>query len=269
LTADASLIVAAIDQAYAKPRDEAPREYIGASSVGNECDAFLELSLRGAPEDPPPPHVQRIFKLGHLIEDLVIADLRKAGLDVSERDHMTGRQFSFRELGGHVRANADGLMFFSNETGLLEVKSMNDDRWSDFKERGVFRSHRHYWDQMMLLMALSGIRWTLFIAYNKNDSRYWAEIVTIDAMHASFLEQRIERVFAGEARKISADPTDWRCAGCFKKTACWEAKGYAPSCRNCAHAAPSTSGEWTCLKTNSKATKCCSLYETFVPKPRR
>ena len=49
-----------------------PRQYIGASIIGNDCTAYIAYCLRGFPEDPIKPKMMRIFTLGHKIEDIVI-----------------------------------------------------------------------------------------------------------------------------------------------------------------------------------------------------
>ena len=39
---------------------------------------------------------------GHRIEDQVVADLKKAGFFIEEVDPITGKQYEFKEFGGHV-----------------------------------------------------------------------------------------------------------------------------------------------------------------------
>ncbi|MFO0448260.1 MAG: hypothetical protein ACK52I_06285, partial [Pseudomonadota bacterium] len=121
----AEAVRVAIDAAYSSVLEK-PRQYIGASSVGAPCDAQVAFSLRGFPEDPIEPRVRRIFKLGHIIEDMVVADLKKAGFHVYDRDSLTGKQYAYSEHGGHVRAHADGLIDLGDgELRVLEIKSVN------------------------------------------------------------------------------------------------------------------------------------------------
>ena len=65
-----------INEAYEKQKDEKPREYIGASIIGNDCEALIAFSLRGFPNDPIPYRLQRIFRDGHRIENDVIFDIK-------------------------------------------------------------------------------------------------------------------------------------------------------------------------------------------------
>lgn len=127
-------IVSRIDGGYADETEGEARSYIGASVVGNDCNAYLQFSLRGFDNDPPDPRLKRIFRDGHRIEDAVVKDLRKAKLNVIENDPMTGKQHRREWLGGHVVCNADGLISDPAEgDAVLEIKSMNDASWKKFQ----------------------------------------------------------------------------------------------------------------------------------------
>ena len=62
----------------------------------------------------------------------------------------------------------------------------------------------------------------VFISYNKNTSDYCSEVIQYDEFYYNDLCVKVERVLNGEAKKISNDPSDWRCRGCFKRSVCWE-----------------------------------------------
>ena len=76
-------LIKLIDDGYDADRKEKSRQYIGASIVGNPCDAVLAYNLRGFPNDEPNPRLKRIFALGHMLEEVVVEDLKKrAGVQV-------------------------------------------------------------------------------------------------------------------------------------------------------------------------------------------
>jgi CRISPR/Cas system-associated exonuclease Cas4 (RecB family) len=262
-------IVQKIDDAYAN-RDEPVRSYIGASIVGNTCTAFLAFSLRGFPESPAPPNVRRIFQLGHKIEAIVIADLKKAGLFVQENDPLTGKQWEWNMHGGHVSSHGDGIVDIDGEPVLLEVKSMNDASWAKFFTSGVRVSHRHYYDQMQFMMGKSGIKRAMFIAYNKNNSKYHVEFVAADKMEYHGLMANVHLAMAGEGTKIAKDMTDWRCRSCFKRDACWFGQKVEEICRTCANSAPTDDGGWHCNAhahpVQPKST--CPEWRRYTPKDK-
>lgn len=265
----AAEVVAAIDAGYDGEAAKTPRDYVGASIVGNPCDALLAFSLRGFPEVPPPARLKRVFLLGHRLEDQVVKDLKqKADVRVWEVDGLTGRQFAYEAWGGHISSHADGHIEIGEEMMLLEVKSMNAASFAKFKDKGVKRSHPQYFAQVQMMMGMSGLERSFFIAYCKDNSEYHAEIVDRDELEIAFIESRVERVLRGDIRKISEDETDWRCRGCFKRGVCWHGQEVPKTCQTCAHARPRCDGGWWCRKHSKPAEQACGDWERFEPKPK-
>ena len=264
-------IVEAIDKAYqSKPREK-PRSYIGASVIGSMCDAYLAYSLRGYPDDPPPPRLKRIFDLGHHIEDVVIRDLKAAGLSVIERDPMTNRQWTYEGFHGHAICHTDGLVEDQvGDCGILEVKSMNDAKWQDFRNYGVLVSHPGYYAQMQMMMGMSKIPECLFIAYNKNTSEYWYEIVKFSDFYWQSQQWRIERLMTdNDVRKVSGDIMSFSCSGCFKKTVCYGLSQPKVECRTCKHSVAGTNAGWYCKLHQRDCDQPCTDYEVYEAKPPR
>lgn len=263
-------IVAAIDAAKDRRGASAPRRYIGASMVAKPCDAFMAFSLRGFPEDPISPRLRRIFRLGNILEDEIVRDLKAAGLNVEEVDPIARKQHAWSLFGGHVKAHADGLVYESVDGADvvrgLELKSMGSKPFGDFKANGVRRSHPVYFGQMTCMMGLSGLREFVFVAYCKDNSEYAAEIVAFDEFEWSYLRERIERVMRGEAQKIAPSPNDWRCRFCSRQGVCWNGAPVPPECATCAHAAPRADGLWHCLKHEREAVTACDDWRRYEPR---
>ena len=258
-----------IDEAYASEQSAFPSRTISAGVIGNQCLAFLELNLRAFADDPAQPKTRRIFRDGHRIEEDVLSDLRKAGLNIVDRDLITGKQITYLAYGGHVKAKVDGVIEHKDgSVQLLEIKSMNDANWTKFKKSGLCTSHPKYVSQVMLEMGMSGIGSALVVAYNKNTSEYHSEVIVFDEFEYYALMHKAEVVLHGMAERIAAEKDDWRCRGCFKKRACWESHITATSCRNCKHSVPEVTGGWTCSITNTEAVEVCPSWELFSVKEK-
>ena len=260
-------VVQAIDRGYEEDKREKPRQYIGASIIGNPCDAFIAFNLRGFPNDEPDPRLKRIFGLGHILEDEVVKDLKKkADVRVWEVDGLSGKQHTYELWGGHVVCHMDGHVELDDGVvRVLEIKSMNDASFKKFKQQGVKFSHPRYFGQVQMMMGMSGFDQCLFIAINKNNSEYHAEIVDYDEFEFSHIKERIERAISGEARKISVDSTDWRCRGCFKRGVCWEGKDVPVACSTCTYATATPEGLWHCTKHDKAAEVVCDDYTRYEP----
>jgi len=266
----AQKLLSDIDDGFAAETRGEPRAYIGASMAGTDCLAKMALSLRGYPDVEPEPQLKRIFHAGHRIEDWVVHDLKKrADLRVWEKDDITGRQHRAEWLNGHVVCHSDGLVDFEDGSGMaiLEIKSMNLANFTKFRNDGVKSSHRHYYRQMVMMMAMFNIERSLFVSYNKNNSQYHAEIVPFDQDEWSLMYVRIQAVLDGQADRISTTAEDWRCKGCFKRDSCWSVPELTPDVRYCKHSYANKDGGWTC-KHGCDGNVVCNHYEQFAPTPK-
>jgi hypothetical protein len=263
-------VVKAIDDGYEKEKREKPRRYIGASIIGAPCDAVLAYNLRGFPNDEPDARLKRIFGLGHVLEDMVVKDLKqKADVRVWEVDGLTSKQHSYEAWGGHIVCHMDGHIEVDGELMVLEIKSMNDASFNKFKKDGVKFSHPRYYGQLQMMMGMSDIPKSFFIAINKNNSEYHAETVEYDEFEYAHIKERVERAILGTARKISVDSTDWRCRGCFKRSVCWGGLLEVPrECATCGYAQASPDGAWHCNKHDKNATDTCDDYKVYEPLPK-
>lgn len=252
-------IVRQIDAASVEDREFRP--YLGASLIGNNCEAFLQMQLKGYPSKDFAPHTLRIFALGHVLEDMVVADLKKAGFKVMEKDDLTGRQFEWKECGGHVKAHADGLIDIdAGSLSLLEIKSMNDKKWGEFKKEGVRISHPNYFAQCQMMMGMGKIKNALLVAYNKNTSHYHVEIIPFDDLAFSHIAMKINRVLAGGRERTSDSPDRMVCKFCNRRPVCWTEEMdalIAKECRTCNWSKANDDGSWQCMKHEKRCREIC------------
>lgn len=251
------------------------RQYIGASNIGNRCLAALQYSLRGYPQKSVPAGVLRIFEIGHIIEEIVVSDLKKAGFKVLEVDPETNKQWEVTCFGGHVRGHADGIISTDANNpypAILEIKSMNDKKWGYFKAQGIRHSHPIYYSQMQLLMGLSGITTAWLVAYNKNNSAYHAEQVDFDEKHYNELIEKARLVVREQkAVRVSNNPLAFECRYCNFRPHCWpngEEELTMPfECITCAYAKPTGNRQWYCTKHGTRATEPCEHWRKVTPEP--
>ena len=261
-------LIKAIDLGTEKNAERERRSYIGASNVGNPCEAALQYSLRGYPQKSIPAAVLRIFELGHDIEEKVVKDLKQAGVLVYEVDPKTKKQWEYTAFGGHLRGHADGVMATDKDNptpAILEIKSMNDKKWTAFKTRGVYYSHPVYFAQVQLLMGLAGYHESWVIAYNKNTSVYHAEHIEFDYDYYIRLLAKTNRVVRyGSAKRVSNNPLAFECRYCNFKPHCWPhgetSLPISVECKTCKHAKPVAKRKWFCTKHGSRATEPCSHW---------
>lgn len=267
------------------PREDSWSKTIGGSNIGHPCDACVTLTLRSFPTQQKPEKLQRIFALGYAIEKMILERLHEhcmaAGLTLVPGGDESLTYFSHD---WRVKVKADGAIDSGKERlALIEIKSANERRFSDMATYGVELGEPGYYEQVQLEMGMSGIRKTLFIAYNKNTSDIHREVVHFDPFLYSSQLHRIESILGGAAMRCAASDTDWRCKFCDHRSTCWAGfdtvkllhmPGWR-ACRTCKHSIPlapmSTPGAapecFWCAKNNRVARSLCTDYDAFTVTP--
>ncbi len=257
---------------------EPTRRYIGASSIGSSCTAYLALSLRGFPGDMPSPQLLRIFGDGNRIETLVVEALQASGHIVEELDPASGKQWHYSSHGGHHAANLDGYITLLGgaERMTLEIKSMNRKMFETFQKKGLELSHPHYFDQVtdgLLLAQQNGVEVDkcFVIAYCKDNSQFHAEVIGFDVERADRLLGKVDAVLSGDVVRAGAYAKEFQCAGCGKRTSCWEPNVTDRSCWHCEFAEPMVDADgkrWYCTIHKLPAVAECSAFKLFRPEAK-
>jgi hypothetical protein len=224
-----------IDAAITAERQRTPpRDYLGASRIGEPCSRRLVHEFTGAPPDEGKDfdgRVLRIFEAGHVFEVLSIRWLRAAGFDL-RTERRDGGQFGFSVAGGKFRGHIDGVIVGGPDIGiswpaLWEHKALNAKSWNDLMKRGLKDSKPLYYAQVQIYMAYLKVPVTLFTALNKDTQELFHEIVPFDAACAQTLSDKaVEIIRAAEAHelppRIAADASFYLCQFCPFSKRCWE-----------------------------------------------
>ncbi len=232
----------AIDAALEAERAATPpRDYLGASRLGQPCERALQFEFARAPKDEGQEfsgRSLRIFAIGHALEDLAIRWLRAAGIDLltQKRD---GGQFGFSVAGGRIRGHVDGIVAEApaalglRTPALWECKTMNAKNWRETVAKGVTVAKPVYAAQIAIYQAymeatVPGISANpaLFTAINKDTAELHHELVPFDADLAQRMSDRGVRILraadAGELLPRMALNRDFfECRFCAFSTRCW------------------------------------------------
>ena len=95
-------LAALIDQHH-EAVSERPRFHMGASALGHHCDRWLWLNFRWVVVQEFPGRMRRLFRRGHMEEDVLMADMRAVGVVFSEAQ-------AHVDFGGFVRGSADAVI---------------------------------------------------------------------------------------------------------------------------------------------------------------
>ena len=214
-----------IDRALENKQD-APRPYLGASRLGEECGRALQFEFFGTPKDKEiTGQTLRTFAFGHAIEELMSKWLNDAGVI------LVGRQAGFETAKGLIQGHIDGVINggpvdFGPFPRLWECKSASAKKWKEFEKHHVRKANKVYYVQIQVYMAYLNLQNpALFTVVNKDTSELYFEDVPFNSEVAQEASDRgaqiIQACQAGEIlSKISDDPGFYLCQWCAWNERC-------------------------------------------------
>ena len=153
-------ITAAIDEGLRREAAKhSERFYVGASELGSECLRAVYLNAIKAPKEPYNGQRLRVFKMGHVFEDMMVGWIKNAGFELQEVDPATGQQFEFITAGGAIKGHSDGRFIGGPAlTGLTypalwENKALKAVYWNKIVKNGLRKAEPKYFAQAQLYMG--------------------------------------------------------------------------------------------------------------------
>lgn len=158
------------------------RDYLGMSAIA-KCMRFLYDGLVHGRAAPSPKSLRYCHE-GYLHEHDVIERLVNAGMKVENRQRELVAPFDGR-FRGHIDAEIEGT--------LIEIKSVNDDRFAQVMDDGPFGEHL---DQVQMYMRYGGYAHAVIVYKSRDTGDIWTEDVTMDDERGVILEEKAKAVLA-------------------------------------------------------------------------
>ena len=229
--------LALVDKALQDRRNSQPRrQYLGASTWGEECERKLAYGFHQVPQDEGRGFggdTLRIFDMGHDGEERVAEYLRLAGFNLLTHNQ-DGKQFGFSAADGKLKGHFDGIILEGPALpglvypALWENKMLNDKGWNDTLKNGVKKAKPIYYAQSQTYMAYQDLASTLFTAGNRDTGELLGEVILPNPQDAQTYSDRAVRVIQSsspeEFGRITKDSTDFRCKFCDWRQRCWDIK---------------------------------------------
>lgn len=213
-------LVELLNSSLERREPEEPRTYIGASAIGKECLRQIWYSYKGYPAELRLAKQQRTLNIGKTLEDMIIDDLKAAGVFVISRGQFY-QDDEVHQLQGHV----DGVIVLSeHERAILEIKTAKDDEFKKFVKLGLRGWNESYYSQIQCYMGMSGIHEGVLLAINKDTSDLHEQWINHDIYFYDDLKNRA-RIIAGSEQlppRIASSAFDWRCKMCSYNKECYK-----------------------------------------------
>ena len=262
---------------FAIEKEKQSEDYLtrlGASSIGQDCLRRTYLSWRGFAFSKFGGRMLRLFETGHIQEERIVADLRRAGFAVWDKD-AEGKQFSYTDPSGHLVAKLDGVIKGvpgdENTPHTLEIKTHSRKSFDGLTKSGVQKAKPEHYVQMQVGMWLSGLTKALYVALCKDDETFYAEVVEPDLETLGVIQERLETLLSASLvpAGISETPDKYPCAWCDMARVCYGDVKPARNCRTCISCEPIEDGGWMCSLTstgltNEEQKRGCDVYTPRV-----
>ena len=224
-----SLIDAAIDRAK-----EAPRNYLGASAIGEPCKRRLQYDYTGAKQNDGSgfsPKTRRIFRRGHEAEEWIIGWIRDAGFTLKTKGR-DGKQFGFSDCDDRFKGHVDGVIVDGPQgfryPALFEAKCLGAKGYAQLVKHGVAKAYPKYAAQVAVYQAYLQLAEhpAVFVALNADTCDIHVEFVPFNQVLAQEnidkAAQVLEATSHGEVMpRVTDDPDSFSCKFCPYSELCW------------------------------------------------
>src|ERR1700749_26919 len=147
---------------YQENIQDAPRDYIGASSIGADCWRQIWCEFKGEKSNNITPQTRRTWDIGKNLEGLVIEWLSKSGLAITNYPWHLG-SLEVTAFRGHI----DALLVDKDKNIIVEIKTAKDSSFNNFVTKGLKLWNPQYYAQVQSYMGMSGIFSAYIVVLNK------------------------------------------------------------------------------------------------------
>lgn len=200
---------------------QVPRQYLGASSLGNPCERAIWYGYKQFARNESPKTLIT-FEIGRSLEEMLADILANTELTVMFPS-MTNNFLSFShekvpQLSGHL----DGLILHKGEHYVLEIKTANSASFAKACKVGIRAWRPQYYDQIQTYMGLSCYTKGIFLVINKDSSELYEEVIDFDQIHYELLVAKATRIIQSpvEPERLSDSPMFFGCRMCAYKDVC-------------------------------------------------
>ncbi|WP_158282352.1 hypothetical protein [Azospirillum sp. TSO5] len=259
----------AADRALEVKGNRKPGPRLGMGVIGDECARKPFYQIRWvAPVFFDATSIKR-FDDGHRTEDLMAERLRLVqGVTLLTVDPETGRQFGFKDHGGHFRGFCDGkiigILQAPKTWHVWEGKTTNEDKQkkleklkADLGEKNALRAWDFtYFVQAQLYMHYTGFDRHYLTCASPGGRSTVSVRTEADPAEAMRHIAKARRVIFSDVppERVSSDPSFFKCRFCDFSEVCHGSRLPQRNCRTCAfsEAVEDGEGSWRCARHEDK-----------------
>ncbi len=241
-----------IYQLYEEKEKGYLRQHLGMSQIGGDCDRATWYAFRWAATETFDGRMLRLFERGRREEDWLIEDLRAAGVEIHEVDPETGKQFNFKDIGGHFGGSMDaagvGFPEDPKKWHVIEFKTSNTKDFKKLCEIGVKAAKPQHFVQMQMYMGYAELPQAIYFSVCKETDAIYSERVEFDQhVFTSYRQLAKDLITNNEPpERINESQDFYICRMCRYKQVCHGETMPHRSCRTCKNGYATEDGYWNC-----------------------
>lgn len=247
------------------------RQHLGMSQIGADCDRATWYSFRWAATETFDGRMLRLFERGRREEAWLIDDLRAVGVEIHEVDPESGKQFNFKDVGGHFGGSMDaaGVGFHEapKQWHVVEFKTANTKDFKKLCELGVKAVKPQHYVQMQMYMGYAELDRAIYFSVCKETDEIYSERVEFDKhVFSSYRQLAKDLILTTEPpERINESADFYVCRMCRYRQVCHGEVMPHRSCRSCKNGYATEDGYWNCALHNrilsySEQKEGCSEY---------
>jgi len=225
-------LVALMDRALiASSKDEKERDYIGASSIGDECSRKLWYKYKGHKEEFDADTLRR-FSDGHDTEAKIINWLRLCdGIELHTHDE-NGNQYGFSAFDEKFKGHYDGIIRGIPQSPktwhIFEVKCVSDKKYNELVKLKALneKAALQQWDavyyaQGMVYCKQENLTRHLLLCATAGGRKLISVRTNADNEFAKAMEAKAQRIIsAKEPPERIGGPDYYKCKMCGLRDVC-------------------------------------------------
>ena len=213
---------------------QSPRDYLGASLIGDACARKVWYSYHNYAREPFSAETLWNFQDGHRTEDLIAERLRKLDfIDLRTHDE-NGNQFGFEDFDGKFRGHCDGFILglkqAPNVWHVWECKASAEKKYNEFlklvttipEKRVLKKWNENYYAQAQLYMHYFNVNRHYMTVAKAGGRDILSCRTEYDPETAEYYRDRAYKIINAqtEPERISDKPDFWLCRFCDYSKEC-------------------------------------------------
>lgn len=243
--------------------NDTPRDYLGASIIGEKCNRKLWYSFRNYKDQELDSRMIRLFNRGHMEEGRFVALLDTAKMEITIMDE-NKKQIGFLIPEIAFGGSCDGVVkncpdIPDGELAICEFKTHGDKSFREMLKIGIRSKMTHYY-QMQTYMGKLGYNYGLYLAVNKNNDELFGLIVEFDEeCYLRLIEKAKEITLSIDPPSRISNNQGWfDCVYCQFKGICHNGETPKKHCKSCRFS-NFLNGKWNCTRWE------CDIPEHILP----